>query len=352
MRRHTSPAIAALSLLAVWMFAGCSSPSTGDNAANDDLNTREQTINLDDPYGGYNFGDEVPNFGDAMLAADYGPDASLVAGDPFVGDTLSDPADARRFLMITWGNLEADSTIDFPTDWTGGLSVENGYVILRRTIRFDPHDFIVPRTSRTLLEWVSHTQPHFDGVLVELRKIVSTEAAASDEVPALSLTFKTEPLTVTINEEDLADLHRVVKVDEAGNAVAFNTITVMPDACPGGFLAGQWKNVDDRRGGIFRGKWVSENGLHMGYLRGVYGVNSREERVFFGKWITAGGHFRGLLRGTYGAFDTTDEPGGWFRGVWLLRNRSIGGTLGGVWQTSDRVEHCGFFRGKWEARCR
>jgi hypothetical protein len=34
--------------------------------------SREQTVNLDDPYGG-STADESPAFGDAMLAADYGP---------------------------------------------------------------------------------------------------------------------------------------------------------------------------------------------------------------------------------------------------------------------------------------
>jgi len=117
-------------------------------------------------------------------------------------------------------------------------------------------------------------------------------------------------LTVTINEDDLKDLHRIVTVDDAGNAVAFNTITVEPNDCGGGFMAGQWHDVTDRPGGVFRGKWISQNGLHMGYLRGVYGPNSRGEKVFFGKWIGQGGNFKGMLRGHYGSLDV--RPGGWF----------------------------------------
>lgn len=358
MNRKTTTTIAAISLSAAWLVSGCSTPS-GSGDADTDLLTREQSVDLDDAYGGYNFGDESPGFGDDMLTSDYGPDATIAIDDPIASETdivdmLRDPTRARRFLLITWGNLDADSTINFPTDWSGSLSVDNGIVILRRTVRFDAHDEILPRTSRSLLEWKSRTLPHFDGVLVELHKKVSTDSITTNtaDVPKLSVTFKTAPLTVTIGEDDLRELHRVVKVDDAGNAVAFNTITIMPDACPMGFLAGQWKNNEDRRGGIFRGKWISENGLHMGYLRGHYGVNSREEHVFFGKWITAPGHFRGLLRGTYGVSDDPEGSGGWFRGVWLASNRRIGGGLGGVWQTNDHTEHGGFFRGKWEAKCR
>jgi hypothetical protein len=167
----------------------------------------------------------------------------------------------------------------------------------------------------------------------------------------MAVTFKTGPLTVTIMESDLVDLHRVVTVDDAGNAVAFNTITVMPDECPSGFLAGQWRAVADRPGGIFRGKWISANGIHMGYLRGVYGPNSRGEKVFFGKWITRGGRFQGLLRGHYGVSDV--RPGGWFEGQWISRNLQVMGGVRGVYGTrdTDNGRHGGFFRGAWKTRC-
>lgn len=359
MKRTPILGITSLALLLVWVGTGCDNASAP--AVDDNLVMREQIVDLDDEYGGYNFGDEEPNFDDPMLAADYGPDATAEFNDAMENDPVVAEIRHRllphKYLMITWGNLDADTTIDYVTDWTGGLSVENGVVLLKRTILFDPQDEILPRTSRDKIEWISYTKPHYDGVLVALHKIGvrdstldSTSVDVANTEP-LSVTFKTGPLTVTIDEEDLVDLHRVVKVDDAGNAVAFNTITVAPDDCPNGFLAGQWKNVDHRPGGIFRGKWISHNGVHMGYLRGVYGPNSRGEKVFFGKWITQGGRFQGLLRGHYGASD--DGPGGWFEGVWLNRQLRVMGGLRGVYGTRecDDGRHVGFFRGRWAARC-
>jgi len=344
--------------MALWMIAGCS--STEEASVDEDLLTREQVVDLDDPYGGFNFGDEEPAFGDATMTETYGPELNAEYDDP----TEDDPEVERnrilrrpvKYLMITWGNLEADSTIDFVTDWSGSLSAENGVICLKRTIAWDAHDEILPRTSRDLLEWQSRTRPHFDGILVALHKIVKpdtvvepTVADVPDTKP-MSVTFDTGPLTVTIDEEDLEDLHRVVQVDETGNAVAFNTITVEPGVCPSGFLAGQWKPVDHRPGGIFRGKWISYNGLHEGYLRGVYGPSSDGEKMFFGKWINHRGRFQGLLVGYYG--DLEGEPGGWFKGVWLTRGLRIGGQLGGVWNTRvDAERPGGFFKGRWVKEC-
>ena len=343
-----------LAVTLIW-FVGCQSPSD-ETAVNDELMTRNQVEDLDDEYGGFNFGDEAPAFDDPYLTANYAGDgdaeyADPVDDDPSVAELKRRPR-PRTYLMITWGNLRADTTIDFATEWSGSLTVDNGVVCLKRTIRFDPEDEILPRTSRDLLEWKSWTKPHFDGILVALHKVSNADTpsvSAVNDVAPMSITFATPPLTVTINEEDLVDLHRVVEVDDAGNAVAFNTITVMPDVCPSGFLAGQWKNVTDRPGGIFRGKWISYNGAHMGYLRGIYGPRSNGDKVFFGKWINRAGRFKGLLVGRYGGF--SDETGGWFDGVWFKRNLRHEGRLYGVWNTSDDVDGGGFFKGRWDTYC-
>lgn len=349
-----------LTVIASWTIGGCS--STEEPAVDDDLMTRDQVVDLDDPYGGLNFGDEDPAFGDAVMTEMFGPELDAEYSDPTEND--SDVANCRRlrrpvtYLMITWGNLEADSTIDFVTDWTGSLSAENAAICLKRTIAWDRHDRILPRISRDLLEWESYTQPHFDGILVALHKIVQRDTTCNDSAAVdaayddvhMSVTFDTGPLTVTIDEENLGDLHRVVKVDKAGNAFAFNTFRISPDACPHGFMAGQWKPVEHRPGGIFRGKWLSYNGVHEGYLRGIYGPTSGGENVFFGKWIRRDGRFQGLLAGYYGGFDA--EPGGWYHGVWLTRALRTGGYVNGVWNTRDDAERPGgFFKGRWKAVC-
>jgi hypothetical protein len=165
--------------------------------------------------------------------------------------------------MITWEICGRTRSSTATTGWTGSLC-QNGVVAVRRTIRFDPRDYLLPRTSRECVEWVSHTQPHFDGLIVLILKTrcdsIRTTAAEIDSLcdEPLTVTFKTGPLTVTFTQEELVNLHKVIPVDDAGNAVAFNTLTVMPGQCPQGFLAGQWRDVDGQRyAGVFRGKWVS-----------------------------------------------------------------------------------------------
>lgn len=356
MKRLITWEMTLVALLVAWAVPGCLSPTSPTSS--NDLVTRTETVNLDDPYGGYNLGDEPAAFSDPTMVSEFGPQTMAAFDDPTLGDSAVVRAmnrrAVRRYLMITWGNLRADSTIDFVTDWSGSLTVDNGALVLHRTIRFDARDQILPRTSRDKIEWVSFTKPSFDGILVAIHKILApdstadTLAVAPPETAPLTVTFATGPLTVTLSEDELTDLHRVVKVDEAGNAVAFNTITVMPSDCPAGFLAGQWHSVDRRPGGAFRGKWISLNGVHMGYVRGVYGTNSSGEKVFFGKWITASGRFQGLLRGRYDV--AVDRPGGRFQGVWMGRDLRVLGGLAGEYR-ADADGH-GFFRGVWRKRCR
>ncbi|HEX5133328.1 MAG TPA: hypothetical protein VFX92_12700 [Candidatus Krumholzibacteria bacterium] len=353
MKTRTFLNLLSISLLAAWVLTGCDNAADTDTA--NDLASRTQTVDLDDPYGGFNTADEKPYFGDAMLADEYAA-GSDVAVDDDVDTTRTDPRRARRFLMITWGNLRADSLIDFSTDWSGGLCADNAVVVVKRLIRFDPLDHLLPRTSRECVEWVSHTRPHFDGILVELLPPRCDSLATPDAPCArpLSVTFKTGPLTVTIDENELKDLHRVVTVDDAGNAVAFNTIMRMPGDCPSGFLAGRWLPVEsDRIDGRFRGQWVSESGLHMGYLHGIYGLNRRGDPVFFGKWIDENGRFEGLLKGRYGLLpaSSTSRAEGWFDGMWFSRELAVRGGLAGAWGTGDGDE-AGYFRGRWIARCR
>jgi len=354
-RNRTIALVAMLTITGACSLAGCDSAT--DNDPEGDIATRTQAVNLDDPYGGFNTADEAPAFGLASLVSDYGPDGDVTSDDP-VDNVTTDARRPRRFLMVTWGNLRADSLINFSTDWSGSLCAENGALGVRRLIRFEARDHLLPRTSRACVEWVSHTQPSFDGLIVGLHSLPCDSLAETTAEPCdrpLSVTFKTGPLEITFTAEELVDLHRVIQVDDAGNAVAFNTVVVMPGECPRGFLAGQWKDVDaERYDGIFRGKWISENGAHMGYLRGVYGENARGDHVFFGKWITESGRFEGLLKGRYGLLPETRErrADGWFEGVWVSRELRAAGGLRGVWGTGDAAnDEGGYFRGMWARRC-
>jgi hypothetical protein len=349
------PVVIALFLVgAMFAAAGCGDADT-PSAPNDDLDTRKQAANLNDPYGGYNFGDEAPGFGDPGLLSEFGDDAEY--SDPFSNDPTIVTRERDRegrlrprlFLAVAWGNLHRDSTITHVTDWTGSLAVEPGAVLLERVIRFEDRDYILPRTERGLLEWVSHTSDGFDGVLVRIVPCPSTTADVQAEIDSANtiITFATGPFTAKFTLADLPGLHRIVTLED-GNAVAFDAVFVPPFSCPRGFLGGAWRHHPDREGGKFFGKYTSETGAHLGFVRGFYGVNQEGEKVFFGKWIGLSGEFRGILRGTWGHF--REDEGGYFAGGWIGRDRRVHGDLKGEWRRNDE-RRAGFFRGVWTMDC-
>jgi hypothetical protein len=352
-RNRTFAWLAFACAIAAWVFVGCDQ-STGTDTANE-VATRTQSVNLNDPYGGYNTANEKPGFGDPFLLENYGAEINNLVALTDSDTTRESHMRVHRYLLVTWGNLEGDTLINYSTDWSGTLCVENGLVRPLRTVRFEvPRDHLLPATSRSCAEWVSHTQPDFDGILFALHRVPCDSLATPDSLctSPMSVTFTTGPLTVTFNQDELKDLHKVIQVDDAGNAVAFNTIVLEPHACPHGFLAGQWKDVSGQRyAGIFRGEWMTENGLHAGFLRGVYGQNRRGDNVFFAKWINDNGTFHGIMRGTYGRGDTNTDADGWFKGVWVSRELRIAGSVRGVWGKGLNNEG-GFFRGAWAALCR
>jgi hypothetical protein len=338
-------------LAALAWLPACQSTDVAGPTEND-IATREQVPDLDDPYGGYNLADESPGFDDAAMIEQFGDAATKeyddsMNDDPLVANLRHRPM-AQHFLMVTWGNLRRDSTVDFVTEWSGSLTVDPGAIVLKRVVRFEGHDRILPRERRDLLEWISFTKPAFDGIIVRL---FARPQLSADEVKDTTavVTFSTGPLTKSFTLAELRDIHEVIPVDEAGNAVALNSIIIPVGGCPSGFLSGIWANNPDTTGGHFKGMWMSEKGHAMGFLKGHYGVNSEGKRVFFGKWISLGGEFKGLIKGRYGSFP--NAPGGFFQGVYLDRSLRIRGDLRGIWQTSDKIEGGGFFKGRWSARC-
>lgn len=340
-----------LSMFAI--MAGCSSDSpTGGNPGEiGDLLTRSEFVDFNDPYGGFNMMDTPPAFGDPTIAEEYVEDATF--DDPILNDagvrdlTMTDTR--PLFLLITWGNLHRDSTIMHGTDWSGSLSIDPGVLILKRTIRFEDRDHILPRDQRDLIEWVSYTQPRFDGILVRIIATPPTVAITPDSTidsSATVLTFTTAPFSVEIKLSDLPGLNRIVTLDD-GNAVAFVAVEPPDDSCPNGFMRGVWRNHPERRGGVFFGKWETFDGSVQGYMKGHYGVNDHGEKVFFGKMIDTQGRFEGIMKGRWG---NNRVNGGWYAGHWVDRNLNIGGVLKGEWRRSDRC-HGGFFRGGWAMNC-
>ena len=336
------------------MMAGCSSDSPTEGAPGgeiEDLMTRTEFVDFNDPYGGFNMMDAEPAFGDASMADEFADEVDY--DDPVLNDkeVRDRETNDRRplFLMISWGNLHRDSTITEWTDWSGSLSIDPGVLVLKKVIRFEERDEILPRDDRRLIEWVSYTKPHFDGVLVRVIATPPTTLTTADSTvdsSATVLSFKTEPFSVEIKLSDLPGLNRVVTLDD-GNAVAFVAVEPPNNNCPRGFMRGVWRNHPERSGGVFHGKWAMANGEAHGWMKGHYGVNDDGEKVFFGKMIDTNGRFEGIMKGRWGKHE---ENGGWYVGHWVDRNLGIRGALGGEWKRSKRC-HGGFYRGRWAMNC-
>lgn len=158
-----------------------------------------------------------------------------------------------------------------------------------------------------------------------------------DELPAFGL-----------GELDLQDIDvNQLQVVEEPNLETYTGVAADPgtsqtlpgtqsNPCPHGFLKGLWAPVAKGKDvGVFKGKWVTQNGKVQGWLKGIYGKNKLGHGVFFGKYIDTTGTFMGLLKGFYG--------NGYFKGVWHGK-AGLDGALLGVYAKNT-------FMGKWTGFC-
>lgn len=317
-----------ISLIFGWslLLAGCSSDTPTTTVPADDLN-------LTSEYGGYTAEDEAPAFGDAELA-------SLMREDPVFNDDMfrSTELDSFRHLAdvkfygmaIQWGMLEGDSSVTAVTDWTGNIEVKYGGIHVQRTILFEMgQDYIVrPRVDRRTVNWVSLTTVHYDGVLLA---IIVPPAPDGEDWSDNQVVFTTGPYSRTFTLSELESLSEIVDVGPDGNQVSFNARLIDLEACGSGVLDGRWFVNPSGRNGHFLGRWMSDDGLLAGHLRGHFGVRN-DERVFFGKAIGLNGRFLGFLRGTWGA-DPADSSMGWFEGVLANRDGLPVGEVNGTWSS-------------------
>lgn len=353
---RTSVFLLAIFIIAATIWVSGCSESENPAAVDDELYTRGQTPDLNDDFGGYNLADEPAGFGDQTLIEEFGDDKDFedpMINHPLVLDRNRDREGhlrGRIYLTITWGNLHRDTTITHKTDWTGGLAVDPGAIVLKKTIRFEDHDQILPRTDPGLLRWESFTKPGIDGVVVRIIPGNPRDATLANAEPDSAdtiVTFKTGPFGVSFSLRELVGLHRIVTLDD-GNAVAFDAVYVPPVGCPKGFLRGVWRHHGEDARGDFFGKYVDAAGFHKGFVKGHFGVNKDGEKVFFGKWISRRGAFQGILRGHYGNDD--EGRAGWFAGRWMGRDRRVEGVLKGEWRHKNECRG-GFFRGRWKKEC-
>ena len=340
--------------------------------------------NLSDEFGGYSTASESPGFGDDQLldeayASDDEYDDPMLS-DAAVTEFTSDPQAGLYHLRIVWGQLRFDSSMTNPTDWSGSLSITRGAEIIRRVINFElGQDYIVPRSDRKLIEWVSQTTLHNDGIAVDLLVppvkpvLDTTEIEVTDSagntviiivvdttwpvVEPVTVSFNTGPYSTTFDLDELVSLDTIVFLEDS-NAVAFHAFKLDGLPCPRGFLAGRW-GFDDSTSGLFTGVWLNRAGLVVGYSRGHFGQRENGEKVFFGKWVSREGRFEGFIKGHWEfddismTVDSSAATSGYFRGQIFSEERLqigyLAGHFGSVESENDAIG--GFLQGRWKISC-
>ncbi len=364
--------ITLLSLVLLMAFVGCS-----NNPADTTQNAGE--LDLSSEFGGYSATSEAFAFEDPQLITESNDDTDY--GDPILSspgfDSLNSHPEAGRYhLRIAWGKLRYDSTVTTNTDWTGSLEISRGGEVIRRLIHWELNqDYIIPRTNRKLIEWVSFTSVHNDGIAVDL--IVpplppvfdssyiwetdmngdSIQVLVIDTLPPVAdpveVTFTTGPYTRTFNLEELASLDTIVYVADS-NAVAFHALKSDKRDCPAGFFNGFW-GYDDEGRGRFSGMWITEDGYISGYIKGHFGVNDEGRNVLFGKYISRSGQFEGFIKGTYHERWGNNSDSTMTKGFVVARivnsERMPIGVLKGRYSSSSDMDN-GFMQGRWKLRCR
>jgi hypothetical protein len=322
------------------LLSGCSNNETSPSAGDGDIS---------DDFGGFKPTDEEPAFGDEVIAAEMTADDDF--NDPMQSSFdiesafENDLADIYA-LRIVWGQLRYDPEVTEPTDWSGTLTVSRGVEILRKVIKFEPsQDWIVLRDDPAVIEWVSQTTVHHDGIYVN---IVVPPPDETDDTEPVTVTFDTEPFSITFDVAELPALDTIYYLEDDSNAVAFHAFKVERIGCPKGFLAGQW-GKDEEGNGIFFGKWLSQWDELMGHLNGTWG-----DGEFFGKYIDEHGRFEGLIKGRYhsgNSLSPMHRRAGWFRGYYYDGDGNILGVLKGHYREVPRNSTMGFFQGRWRHYC-
>ena len=261
----------------------------------------------------------IDELGDVMAESDEPPTAD--EADPAPPEP---PDRIARTVLVVWGQPTLNPDFGEPSTWEGQISSDVATVRVLRKIQFEPGDHLVRDGDPKAVTFRTVTGPHHDGVLL---RVVAPRSA---ETLAGVLSFRTTKFHRTIPLADLLDgYHDVFSADASGNALIVST--VREHRCGQGLMRLNWKRLD-ARGGVFGGKVYGPEGEISAYVAGVWGRVGGKNR-FKGLFLDAERRHRGVLKGAFAAFPAAaGHNGGVFRGVWMLRNRDIGGVLGGIYR--------------------
>lgn len=343
--RTSLPSLLTLAL-ASGFVGGCAQVS-------DNSGVQVSPIMLEQENGGQTTTDEAPSFNDPGMEAiphtqERPEDTTLT--DAMMRTEMARPEGRVAYrVLVLWGDLPrgvhalagvergpvarpiaADPTT--VTDWSGVVRVPDAVVGLQRTVRFDQLDRVLPRPDRATVAFVSHTQPHVDGLVLNVLA----------PAPDANLEVHTRAMDGSVNLALAAREGVVRMLPDGQNGIAVFAHAYRPD-CAGGMLFGEWRSVSDHLG-FFRGRSVDRDGPADGALRGIFGTRRDGTQVLFGKQIDRDGRYDALLGGTYGE--------GRFQGRWRGRDGAEGELHGRYFDGPEANDGRGFFVGRWQAACR
>lgn len=325
------PALFAASLLAA---AACTDPPA-DTA--EDISA---ALELDN--GGFTTDDEPAQFDDsaAFAAAALENDAAYtdsLDGDPEVAALRARPDALRLRVAAVWGQLPPDRDGETARDWSGRMEVSRGAIVVRRRIGFEEAtDRILPRTTRTAVEFDSITRPFADGLVLEVLADGDPATLTLSYIGDDGMRFDTTAAAVLAAPQ-------TTERDAEGNRMVVIALRRPTDPCDHGFMRGRWHALRDGLG-RFMGVVTDADGAPIGHLRGIWGVRRSGERVFFAKYIDRDGRFRGIFAGHH--------RDGQFAGRWLISTGDHGRAGGHYRESVPGPEIGGAFVGRWaETSC-
>ncbi len=285
----------------------------------------EITTALSEDFGALEASDEAPFFGEQATfdeldeAAD---DLALDTKDVIELQVQTDldaidagvEADGPAIyaLAIMWGKRRFDPSATTPVVWDPTITTTCGVLGVKRLVRFENNDALLPRTSAQSVQMTSSIAPHHDGVVLALGLRSDESACAATGSITFSSPVLSEPISIDF-AEGLDKVTRVeVSVGEETYQVIIGAHRVEPAAgdCVRGAVVGRYRMVggesaeEGNNFGRFYGRVMGDFGELRGHVRGIYGTPQKGrqagKKVFFGKLITTEGDFMGLIAGRYG----------------------------------------------------
>jgi hypothetical protein len=248
-----------------------------------------------------------------------------------------------RMVIISWGRGQAVSKKHDVRIWMGGIRADLAHIRAHRLVDFEDNDVLIRDQQMNRVTFSTQTRDRMDGVLLR----VSSKSRA--DVKNGHLSFQTIGFNHLIALSDIFSGKQItIPVDRAGNVLTVRSIRRRA-ACPHGFMKARWDRVD-KRGGIFRGLLMADEGEGLHKVAGVWGKAGGAYR-FKGFVLNSNGNTKGILRGTFQPSETEGLNYASYRGHILNRDGEVIGKVRGVFTTPTDGPGAGYAKGLWKVRC-